>query len=224
MGVAKPGVAATSTITAYLEIGDLPLELQAKLLRVLQEGEFERVGGSQTIKADVRVIAATNRDMDEAIREGKFREDLYYRLSVFPIRIPPLRERREDIPVLVSHFVMKYGLKLGKKAKSISHATSKALMAYPWRGNVRELENVIERGMILSQGDRLELGEWPPTTGGTSPGTGQVSTLQELEREHIGSVLKLTGWRVSGEKGAAKLLGMKPSTLHARMKKLGIVR
>jgi len=205
------------------EIGDLPLELQAKLLRVLQDGEFERVGGSETIRVDVRVIAATNRDLDKAIEEGTFRPDLYYRLSVFPIQIPPLRERREDIPDLVRHFVMKHGLKLGRKVKTIPQSAMDALSAYPWPGNVRELENVVERAMILSHGDRLELGEWPPKAGVTSRGR-RVPTLEELEREHISSVLELTGGRVSGEKGAAKLLGMRPSTLQGRMKKLGIVR
>ncbi len=205
------------------EVGDLPLELQARLLRVLQEGEFERVGGSQTLKVDARVIAATNGDLSKAVDEGSFRSDLYYRLNVFPIQIPPLRERREDIPVLVRHFQMKYGLKLGKRVKTTSQATLNALVAHLWPGNVRELENVIERGMILSGGDRLELGNWPPKTG-DGPGAGPVPTLAELEREHIESVLTLTGWRVSGDKGAARLLGLKPTTLQARMKKLGIAR
>ena len=205
------------------EIGELPLELQTKLLRVLQEGEFERVGGSQTIKADVRVIAATNREMPKAIEEGKFREDLYYRLSVFPVEIPPLRERREDIPALVSYFVSKYGRKLGRTPTSISQPTNKALMTYRWPGNVRELENVIERAVILSRAGRLELEGWPPKSVATSV-SGGTATLAEHERKHISSVLERTGWRVSGEKGAAKILDINPSTLVARMKKLGIVR
>ncbi len=205
------------------EIGDLPLELQPKLLRVLQEGEFERVGGSPTIKVDVRVIAATNRDLEKAVQEGRFRPDLYYRLNVFPIRLPPLRERQEDIPLLVRYFVQKYGTKLGKRIETIPQPTMEALKAYPWPGNIRELENVIERAVILSRGSQLELGEWLPKPGVSPQGT-WIPTLEELEREHILHVLELTGWRVSGEKGAAKLLGLKPTTLEARMKKLGITR
>lgn len=205
------------------EIGDLPLDLQAKLLRVLQEGEFERVGGTPTIKVDVRVVAATNRDLEEATRDGRFRPDLYYRLNVFPIRVPALRERKEDIPLLVRYFVLKYGTKLGKRVETISQKTMDALQAYPWPGNVRELENVIERAVIISRGSELELGEWLPKPG-VSPRSMRVATLQELEREHIIQALELTGWKVSGEKGAAKLLGLKPTTLEARMKKLGIRR
>ncbi|MCI0484074.1 MAG: sigma 54-interacting transcriptional regulator [candidate division NC10 bacterium] len=205
------------------EIGDLPLDLQAKLLRVLQEGEFERVGGSHTIKVGVRVIAATNRNLEEATRDGRFRPDLYYRLNVFPIRLPPLRERAEDIPLLVRYFVMKYGVKLGKRVETIAQRTMDALKVYPWPGNVRELENVIERAVVLSSGAELELGEWVPKPG-VSPREARLPTLQELEREHIIQALELTGWRVSGEKGAAKLLGLKPTTLEARMKKLGIKR
>lgn len=205
------------------EIGDLPLELQAKLLRVLQEGEFERVGSSQTIKVDVRVIAASNRDLERAVQEGKFRQDLFYRLNVFPIQIPPLRERKKDIPLLVGYFAMKYGTKLGKKVETIPQKVMDALQAYRWPGNIRELENVIERGVIISQGSQLELGEWLPKPG-LSPRGRRVPTLEELEKQHIMEVLELTGWRVSGEKGAAKLLGLKPTTLEARMTKLGIRR
>jgi formate hydrogenlyase transcriptional activator len=205
------------------EIGDLPLELQAKLLRVLQEGEFERVGGPPTIKVDVRVIAATNLDLEKAVHEKSFRPDLYYRLNVFPVRLPPLRERREDISLLVRYFVMKYGSKLGKRIEAIPQKAMHALMGYPWPGNVRELENVIERAVILSQGSQLELGEWLP--GFTGSGHGErLATLEEMEREHIVRTLELTGWQVSGERGAAKLLGLKPTTLEARMKKLGIQR
>jgi PAS domain S-box-containing protein len=205
------------------EIGEVPLDLQAKLLRVLQDGEFERVGSARTIKVDVRVIAATNRDLDAAAEEGRFRADLYYRLSAFPIRIPPLRERTADIPLLVKHFVAKYGTKLGKRIDTIRKSTMDALFAYPWPGNVRELENVIERAVIVSPGRELEVAEWFRRPGVTSQGT-RVQTLEELERGHIAAVLELTGWRVSGERGAAKLLGLKPTTLEARMKKLGIAR
>jgi formate hydrogenlyase transcriptional activator len=205
------------------EIGDLPLELQAKLLRVLQEGEFERVGGSPTLKVDVRVIAATNRDLEKATQEGRFRPDLYYRLNAFPVRLPPLRERPDDISLLVRYFVMKYGTKLGRRIEKIPQKAMHDLLAYPWPGNVRELENVIERAVILSQGSQLELGEWLPRFAGSGHGE-RHATLEELEREHIVRTLELTGWQVSGETGAAKLLGLKPTTLEARMKKLDIQR
>jgi formate hydrogenlyase transcriptional activator len=204
------------------EIGELPLDLQAKLLRVLQEGEFERVGGP-TIRVDVRVIAATNRDLEQAMREGRFRADLFYRLNVFPIRLPPLRERPEDLPLLVRYFVEKYARKLGKTITTIPQRELERLQAYAWPGNVRELENVIERTVIISRGPGLELGEWLPGPGGR-PAEAPVPTLEQLERDHIRGVLELTGWRVSGERGAAKVLGLKPTTLEARMKKLGIVR
>jgi len=205
------------------EIGDLSPDLQTKLLRVLQEGEFERVGSTSTLKVDVRVIAATHRDLEKASQEGTFRPDLYYRLSVFPISIPPLRERKEDIPLLVKHFVMKYNGKLGKRVETIAEKTMNALHDYSWPGNVRELENVIERAVIVSTGSQLELGEWLPKPGITEMGA-RILMLEELEREHIIKTLELTGWRVSGERGAAKLLGLKPTTLDARMKKLGITR
>jgi len=205
------------------EIGDLPMDLQAKLLRVLQEGEFERVGGTSTLKVDVRVIAATNRDLEKAFQENAFRPDLYYRLSVFPVSIPPLRERKQDIPPLVRYFVMKYGGKLGKKIEKIPQKTMEALLNYPWPGNVRELENVIERAVIISKGSQLDLGEWLPKPGVTRTGE-RMLTMEELEREHIIRALELTGWRVSGERGAAKLLGLKPTTLDARMKKLGVTK
>jgi formate hydrogenlyase transcriptional activator len=205
------------------EIGDLPPELQPKLLRVLQEGEFERIGASHTTTVDVRVIAATNRDLETAIRENRFRSDLYYRLNVFPIRLPPLRERTEDIPLLVRYLTLKHGTRLGKRIANVSPAIMKVLQTYSWPGNVRELENVIERATILSEGAELDLGGWPVTTGdrGREGGTG---TLEDVDREHIRAVLKLTGWLVSGERGAARHLGIKPTTLEARMKKLGITR
>ncbi len=205
------------------EIGDLPPDLQAKLLRVLQEGEFERVGSTSTLKVEVRVIAATHRDLEKASQDGTFRPDLYYRLSVFPISIPPLRERKEDMPLLVKHFVMKYGTKLGKRVATIPEKTMNALLDYSWPGNVRELENVIERAVIVSTGSQLELGGWLPKPGITEMGA-RILMLEELEREHIVKTLELTGWRVSGERGAAKLLGLKPTTLDARMRKLGITR
>jgi formate hydrogenlyase transcriptional activator len=205
------------------EIGELPFELQPKLLRVLQEGEFERVGGSHTIRVDVRVIAATNRDLEQAIQASRFRADLYYRLSVFPIRLPPLRERAEDIPLLVEYFAQKYSARLGKRIPTVLPATLQALGAYPWPGNVRELENVIERALILNQGAHMDLGGWLPRAS-TAPREAGTQSLEEIEREHILAVLEGAGWRVSGEGGAARLLGMKPTTLEARMKKLGITR
>ena len=205
------------------EIGDLPLELQAKLLRVLQEEEFERLGGTSTIKVDVRVIAATNRDLEETVAKGDFREDLFYRLNVFPIESPSLRERKEDIPLLVEHFVGKYSAKIGKKIATIPHKVMAALQAYDWPGNVRELENIVERAVIISRGTQLELGNWLPKTTPSS-GAASIPTLEEKEREHILEVLELTGWRVRGEGGAAEILEIKPTTLDARMKKLSIER
>ena len=204
------------------EIGDLPLGLQVKLLRVLQEGEFERLGSSTTKKVDVRVIAATNRNLARAVADGDFREDLYYRLNVFPLTSPPLRERKEDIRVLVKHFVKKHSAKIGKRIERIPKPVMTKLMAYDWPGNVRELENVIERAMILSVGDRLELDDWP--TGLPTAGASSLATLDKLEREHIVKVLELTGWRVSGDSGAARILDINPKTLQSRMKKLGIKR
>jgi DNA-binding NtrC family response regulator len=204
------------------EIGDLPLELQAKLLRVLQEGEFERVGGTDTIKVDVRIIAATNRDLQKEIDKGTFREDLYFRLNVFPVHIPPLRERREDIPLLVTYFVKKYSSKTGKQIESVPQHVLNVLQSYAWPGNVRELENIIERAVITSRNSTLSLGDWLPQHSSTSiPG---FTTLDENERRHIIKVLNMTKWRVSGDKGAAKILGINPKTLESRMKKLAIVK
>ncbi len=205
------------------EVGDLPLDLQVRLLRVLQEGEFERVGGSRTLKVNVRLIAATHEPLEEAVAAGRFRSDLYYRLNVFPIHSPALRERREDIPLLVRHFVLHYGRKLGKPIDTIPRDTMDALVAYPWRGNVRELRNVIERSIIVSSGPALELGDWI----GVEPDRlddSRARTIEDNEREHIVSVLERTGWRVSGQRGAAVILGLKPTTLEARMKKLGLRR
>jgi PAS domain S-box-containing protein len=205
------------------EIGELPLDLQSKLLRVLQEGEFERVGGMQTFKVAVRVIAATNRDLEQQVRVGHFRSDLYYRLNVFPIHLPPLREREGDIPLLVQFFTRRFAVQQGKKIERIPERMMAALQRYHWPGNIRELEHVVERAVILSEGSQLEPIEW--LTAGASPSIlDRVLTIEELEREHIRTVLEQTNWRVSGEKGAASLLGLKPTTLEARMKKLGIAR
>lgn len=205
------------------EIGDLTLDLQVKLLRVLQEGEMERVGGSRTQRVDVRVIAATHRNLEDAVAAGEFRSDLYYRLSVFPIQTPPLRERREDIPLLVHHFVLSFNLKLGKKIESIPKRTMDALIAYGWPGNIRELRNVIERAVIISSGTTLELGDWiAAQQAAGAPGVPRF--LEDVERLHILQALERTGWRVSGPKGAALILGLKPTTLEARMRKLGIAR
>jgi len=205
------------------EVGDLPLDLQAKLLRVLQDGEFERVGGTQTLKMNVRMIAATNRNLNSAVEEGRFRADLFYRLNVFPIAIPPLRERLEDVPRLTRHFAMIYASKMGKTIGTISEQVLSKLMEYGWPGNVRELQNVIERAVILSTHNRLELDDSlaAPVAGAR---TKPAQTLEEIERDHILSVLKSVGWRVSGERGAARILGLKRTTLEARMNRLGISR
>jgi transcriptional regulator with GAF, ATPase, and Fis domain len=200
------------------EIGDLPQELQVKLLRVLQEGQFERLGSSQTITVDVRVIAATNRDLTTAVEEGRFREDLYYRLNVFPITVPPLRSRRDDIPPLVWSFVQEFAAAQGKTIDTIPRRTMEALQNSPWPGNVRELRNVIERAVILSDGQKLNV--TLPGAAETAAATGL--SLDEVQRSHILQVMEQTGWRVRGVGGTAELLGMKPTTLENRMKKLGI--
>ncbi|MGB6305110.1 MAG: sigma 54-interacting transcriptional regulator, partial [Acidobacteriaceae bacterium] len=202
------------------EVGELPLELQAKLLRVLQEGEFERLGSSKTIHVDVRLIAATSRDLEAAVREGKFREDLFYRLNVFPIRVPPLRERREDIPMLTWHFLQMLGSRMGRDVSTVRASTMKAFQTYAWPGNVRELRNVIERSLILHQGTVFEADL--PDGAGVSSVVG--TKIEEVDRDHIFRILERTGWRVRGPGGAAEALGLKPTTLEARMKKLGIVR
>ncbi len=211
------------------EVGDLPLELQAKLLRVLQDQEFERLGSSTTMTVDARVMAATNRDLDQLISRGAFRTDLYYRLGVFPIRIPPLRERRDDIPLLVWFFITSLQTRLGKTFKTIPTTVMDALISYDWPGNVRELRNVIERAMILSPGSELELKDiLPVTRKGTGASTrtseGPDASLEEVDRAHIISVLEDCSWRVRGEDGAAERLGLKRSTLQSRMQKLGIRR
>jgi PAS domain S-box-containing protein len=205
------------------EIGDLSLDLQVKLLRVLQEGEFQRVGGSATIKVDVRVIAATHKDLDAAVEDGRFRADLFYRLNVFPIRTPPLRERQEDIPALVRYFVMKYTAKTGKRIDTVPKSVLDSLGAYAWPGNVRELANVLERSVIVSRGNSLELGEWVAMPVETRP-VARDSGARDLSREQIIEALERSGWRVSGPRGAAQALGLKPTTLEARMKRLAISR
>jgi formate hydrogenlyase transcriptional activator len=202
------------------EIGELPLELQAKLLRVLEEGVFERLGSTRPIRVNVRLIAATNRDFAQEVKEGRLRKDLYYRLNVFPLHIPPLRERREDIPLLVWAFVSQFQEKMGKRIESIAKKSMDAMVSYPWPGNVRELRNVIERAMILSRAATLEM--TPPRIAGSDSPLDQ--TLVEVERRHIISVLEKTNWRVTGKDSAAEILGLKRSTLQSMMKKLGIER
>jgi PAS domain S-box-containing protein len=202
------------------EIGELPLELQPKLLRVIQDGEFERLGSAGTIKVDVRVIAATNRNLEEEVRRGRFREDLWYRLSIFPITVPPLRERMEDIALLVDYFVDKISKRLGKLIESIPTNVMNALQHYQWPGNVRELENVLERAVINSSGPKLHLVDELKKP--HKDLTAAQKTLNEVERDYIVRVLEQTHWKVSGHNGAAEILGLDRSTLRARMRKLGI--
>jgi transcriptional regulator with GAF, ATPase, and Fis domain len=211
------------------EVGDLPLDLQAKLLRVLQDHEFERLGSSATRTVDARVIAATNRDLDKLISQGAFRADLYYRLGVFPIRVPPLRERRSDIPLLVWFFITNLQGRLGKIIDAVPTPVMDALVSHDWPGNIRELRNTIERAMILSRGPELELKAILPITqngmGASTPTSeGADASLENVDRAHIISILEDCSWRVRGEDGAAKRLGLKRTTLQSRMKKLGIRR
>jgi formate hydrogenlyase transcriptional activator len=229
------------------EIGEIPLDVQVKLLRVLQEREFERVGGTTPIKIDVRVIAATNRDLAKSIREGKFREDLFYRLNVFPIVLPPLRHREGDVPLLANSLVARFAARVGVRIESIGTATMERLTGYSWPGNIRELENVLERAVILSNGPTLEIDpevfasatatrspgaepSIPRATESENPaaaGAGQSPALESLEsinRSHVQAALEKSGWIIDGPLGAAKLLGLHPNTLRGRMKKLGIVR
>jgi transcriptional regulator with GAF, ATPase, and Fis domain len=192
----------------------------------LQEGEFERLGNPKTMKVNVRVIAATNRNLEQAIEKKEFRQDLFYRLNVFPITCPPLRERKEDIPLLIKHFCQKHESKIGKKVTNISPKVIDALIAYNWPGNIRELENLIERALILTSGHTLEYGDWIPVEKEMQGSNGKPvpQKIGDVEKEHIIEVLKKVNWKVSGEKGAAKILGLNPTTLEARMKKLGIKR
>jgi formate hydrogenlyase transcriptional activator len=212
--------------TAFLdEIGEIPLELQPKLLRVLQEREFERLGSTRTLKTDARLIAATNRDLEESVKERAFRADLYYRLNVFPIYVPPLRERSEDIPLLVRHFAQHYARRMNRAIDTIPSETMEALVHHQWPGNIRELQNLIERSVILSKGPVLQV----PLSGlnsrnGASPNGAGRRTLEEAGRELILQTLEATGWRIGGPKGAAVMLGLNRTTLMFRMRKLGIQR
>jgi formate hydrogenlyase transcriptional activator len=214
--------------TVFLdEIGEMPLEIQAKLLRVLQEGEFERLGSPRTIKVDVRVIASTSRDLKEEVEKKRFREDLYYRLNVFPVSMPPLRMRTGDIPGLVQHFVQKYARKLNRKIDTVSKGTMKALKEFRWPGNVRELEHVIERAIIISPGSELLLADYLNVKTAVKAARAeekQPRGLESVEREHILKVLGETWWKIDGKNGAAAVLGLNPSTLRFRIKKLGIER
>jgi transcriptional regulator with GAF, ATPase, and Fis domain len=212
---------ANGTTLFLDEIGELPLELQAKLLRILQDGEFERVGGVKTIRTDVRVIAATNRDLKKEMEAGRFRPDLWYRMTVFPIHIPPLRDRADDIPLFVNAFVDKYARAVGRRFDVIPEKTIWMLKRYTWPGNIRELENLIERAVIASPGGRLEIPVLHPSTQKKAV---RRKTLQELEKDYILDTLESTYWRIQGPSGAAALLDLNPSTLRARMRKLGIRR
>ncbi|WP_303317172.1 sigma 54-interacting transcriptional regulator [Flavivirga abyssicola] len=203
------------------EIGEMPIDLQPKLLRVLQEGEFDELGGSKTIKVNVRVIAATNRHLEKMIKEGAFREDLYYRLNVFPIHNIPLRAHKEDIPLLAQYFLKKYSSKAGKAFKRLSKKTIDVLMAYNFPGNIRELENLIERAVIVERGTTLNPGSWMPKMNGNI-NFDDFKSFETMQRDYIIKVLNYTNWRVSGKKGAATILNMKDKTLFAKMKRLGI--
>ena len=203
------------------EIGELPFDLQAKLLRVLQEGEFERLGGSKLLKSNTRVIAATNRNLLDEVNNGRFREDLFYRLNVFPIESIPLRERREDIPLLVQHFMNLHAKKSGKKIINISQNAMEVLVQYNWPGNIRELENLIERAVIITTGNVLKSGSWlPQKNESRSP---HIQTLEEIEKNHIREVLKMTNGTISGKNGAASLLGLNANTLYSRLKKYDLL-
>ncbi|SHO53281.1 regulatory protein, Fis family [Desulfopila aestuarii DSM 18488] len=203
------------------EVAEMPLETQAKLLRVLQEGKFERLGSPHSVKVDVRIIAATNKTLYEEVEKGNFRRDLFYRLSIFPIHVPPLRERTEDIPHLVWKFVNEFGEKMGKRINRVPQKDMEKLTGYTWPGNIRELKNVIEYGLIVSKGEVLELSLQHFELQAECTGSG-TQTLEEVEREHIQKTLQLTKGRIKGKGGAAQLLGMNPSTLYSRMRKLDI--
>lgn len=205
------------------EIGEMPLDLQAKLLQVLQDKEFERVGGARTIRVDVRLISATNRDLELEVREGRFRQDLWYRINVFPVKLPPLRERIEDVPLLANAFAARFGKRLGKGIARIPEKVMDELQAYDWPGNIRELENVIERAVISSEGPVLSLADRLSGPGAVVAES-RPKSLESMEREHILATLEKTRWRIEGKEGAALLLGLNPSTLRGRMRKLGIRR
>jgi transcriptional regulator with GAF, ATPase, and Fis domain len=207
------------------EVGELPLEVQPRLLRVLQEGQVERLGNPRTVEVDVRVVAATNRDLAEEVRAGRFRRDLYYRLNVFPITLPSLAQRREDVPALVRHLVDRLGRSLRRRVTTIPDEVMAALQEHEWPGNVRELENVLQRAIILSKNGALTSREmWLPASEAMAPGAPETGTLVEVERRHIVRVLSGVRWRIEGAGGGAQILGLKPSTLRSRMVKLGIER
>ncbi len=214
--------AANGSTLCLDEIGELPQETQAKLLRAIQHNEFERLGSSRTVKVDVRIVATTNRNLEEEVRKGTFRQDLYYRLNVFPITVPPLRQRKEDIPILVQAFTERYARKVGKQIMSIPKETMKILQEYPWPGNIRELESIIERAVILSSGPQLMLADKLDID--SDPAKLHLKTLKEVERNQILQTLSETRWRIEGKRGAAEILGLHPSTLRARMHKLAIAR
>jgi formate hydrogenlyase transcriptional activator len=205
------------------EVGDIPLELQPKLLRVLQEQEFERLGSVRSIRVDVRLVAATNRDLDEMVAARTFRSDLYYRLRVFPLVMPPLRERQEDIPTLVRYFVQKHARRMNRTVETIPSETLDLLVRYSWPGNIRELENLIERAVIVSPGPvlRVPLSELKLPS---EPAAGEMLTLEAAQREHVLKALEATNWVLAGPSGAAAKLGMKRTTLQSRMQKLGLTR
>jgi transcriptional regulator with GAF, ATPase, and Fis domain len=203
------------------EVGELPLDAQVKLLRVLQEREVERIGSGHSTKVNVRVIAATNRDLHAAVKTGAFRADLLYRLNVFPIEIPPLSARPSDIPLLVNRFVGRFSSKIGKKINGVSESTMERLMKYAWPGNIRELENVIERATILSKGPLLQIDDMM-LQGNSVPPLPVADSLEEVERAHILRILQDVDWVIEGKKGAATRLGLHPNTLRSRMQKLGI--
>jgi len=205
------------------EIGDLPSDVQVKLLRVLEERQIERLGSPQGIKVDVRIVAATHRKLEERIIDGTFREDLFYRLNVFPVRVPALRDRADDIPSLVWLFVDEFSRTFGKAIESIPRKDMEALQQYSWPGNIRELRNVVERAMIIATGKRLNI-PLPSRSEGTGPVAKRSLRMADVEKDHVRSVLETTGWRIRGIGGAAELLGLQPTTLETRMIKLGLSR
>jgi transcriptional regulator with GAF, ATPase, and Fis domain len=206
------------------EIGELPPESQTRLLRVLQEQEFERVGGSQPIRVDVRLIAATNRDLEAEVAAGRFRSDLYYRLNVFPARVPPLRERQEDIPLLVKFFIAHQQRRLGRTIEGVSREGMERLRSYSWPGNIRELQNVVERACVLASGPVVAIPEALTKGQGSQDAGERIVTLAEAEKRHISRALEAAGGTIGGAAGAAVLLGINPNTLRSRMEKLGMMQ